>query len=307
MVSLLEMCESLKLVFVTGKGGIGKSLVSASLALKYQKLGKRVLLVQQASADHLGPLVGCTGVGHEERYPKPGLAVVNYTAAGNFKDFVVKHLKHGALFESLISNKVVHGFFTAIPGFGELMLLGRLYYAVNLAPERPDVVIVDSYASGHFMSLMTTPDAILQSGLAGPIATETARVKSFLTDKKQCGTVVVGVPEELVVSEMLDFIPQLQTKAPVAVKGVVFNRDLRMAFNGAAPETRNSVLLDQFLAERFDRQKIANELWHKLTLGSALESLQVARVPEFGFIDDPLSDFIVDHVVDPSIGERGSI
>lgn len=307
VVSLFEMCESLKLVFVTGKGGIGKSLISASLALKYHQSGKRVLLVQQAATDHLGPLIGCSGVGHEESYPKSGLAIANYTAAGNFKDFVVKHLKHGALFESLISNKVVHGFFTAIPGFGELMLLGRLFYAVNLAPERPDIVIVDSYASGHFMSLMTTPDAILQSGLAGPIATETAKVKGFLSDKKQCGSIVVGVPEELVVSEMLDLIPQLQAKAPVAVKGVVFNRDLLLALGDVTSETHSSDVLNRFLLERLERQKIANELWQKLTRSTPLESLQVARVPELGFVDDPLSALTVELVVGPSMGERGSL
>ena len=215
-------------------------------------------------------------------------------------------MKHGALFESLISNKVVHGFFTAIPGFGELMLLGRLFYAVNLAPDRPDVVIVDSYASGHFMSLMTTPDAILQSGLAGPIATETSRVKAFLADRRLCGTIVVGVPEELVVSEMLDFIPQLQAKSPVGVKGVVFNRDLSLALS-VNPGIAKSSLLDQFLVERFERQKIAADLWQKLTQGTALASLPVARIPEFGFVDDPLSDLIVERVVGHSTGERGSL
>lgn len=302
MVSLLEMCEPLKLVFVTGKGGIGKSLISASLALQFQKLGKRVLLVQQASSDHLGPLLGVHGVGHEEVYAKPGLAVVNYTAAGNFKDFVVKHLKHGALFESLISNKIVHGFFTAIPGFGELMLLGRLFYAVNLAPDRPDIVIVDSYASGHFTSLMTTPDAILQSGLAGPIATETDRVKKFLMDRKACGTVVVGVPEELVVTEMLDLISTLKAKSPVAVRGVVFNRDLSLA---DVKTHDDSSTIDKFLCERLNRQCAANDLWQKLAIGSDFANLLQTRIPEFGFIDDPLSDVIVERIVGPSNGVRG--
>lgn len=307
MNSFFEMCEPLKLVFVTGKGGIGKSLLSASLALQMQKIGKRVLLVQQASSDHLGPLLGCSGVGHEEVFARPGLSVVNFTASGNFKDFIVKHLKHGALFESIIGNKVVHGFFSAIPGFGELMLLGRLFYTLNLSPDRPDIVIVDSYASGHFMSLMTTPQAVLESGLAGPIATETKRVRDFLSNRSVCGTIVVGIPEELVVSEMLDFIPRLQAKAPVAVAGVVFNRDLSLADIDIAALRAHSDQASLFLRERLERQKLAKELWQTQVDGSGFTHLKVASIPELGFVDDPLSDQIVERITGTPRGTRGGL
>lgn len=297
--SLLDICSSLDLVFITGKGGIGKSLVSAALALKFQQMGKRVLLVQQAAADHLGPLVGAKNVGHEGVEVKTGLTVVNFTPGGNFKDFIVKHLKHGSLFETLAGNKLVHGFFTAIPGFGELMLLGRLYYALNLAPERPDIVIVDSYASGHFMSLMTTPDAVLDSGLAGPISTETHKVKNFLMDKKRCGTLIVGVPEELVVSEMLDFIPRLQAKAPVDIKAVVLNRDLT-----ATKISGTSNPASHFLNERVAKQKQAIELWKTLTRDTPMANLASISIPELGFIEDPLSDEVVDLIVGSRRGEK---
>lgn len=297
--SLIEICDSLNLVFVTGKGGIGKSLVSAALAQKFQRMGKRVLLVQQAAADHLGPLFGASNVGHEGVEVLSGLTVANFTPGGNFKDFVVKHLKHGSLFESLAGNKMIHGFFTAIPGFGELMLLGRLYYSLNLAPERPDVVIVDSYASGHFMSLMTTPDAVLQSGLAGPITTETQNVKNFLLDKKRCGTIVVGIPEELIVSEMLELIPQLLAKAPVGIKAVVFNRDLTMTAQTLA-EHKDSASL--FINERVARQKRAVELWMSMTHNTPLANLALSWIPELGFIDEPLTDDIVDRIVDNGRG-----
>ena len=282
--SFIEEVSQRKLIFVTGKGGIGKTIVAASLAKMMAQRGKRVLLVQQSAMDHVAPLFGVAAVGHEERWIAEGLGLANFTAAGNFRDFVSKHLKHGAFLDVLAKNKVVHGFFTAIPGFGELMFLGRIFYALNLASEpRPDLVIVDGFASGHFMSLMTTPDAVLDSGLAGPIMTETKRVKEFLASPA-CGILVVGVPEELVVTEMLDFIPRLTKKSPTPVIGVVFNRSL------LAQESSKMVqgnVANDFLRRARLRQEAALRYWQ--TAKSELPSIPEWKLPELGFIDEPLT------------------
>ncbi|MCX6125790.1 MAG: hypothetical protein NTV34_13740 [Proteobacteria bacterium] len=284
----LDLVQSKQLVFVTGKGGIGKSVMAASLARCAAASGQKVLLVQQAATDHLGPMFGRIGIGHEGREVLPGLMVVNFNAAGNFKDFIVKHLKHGALFESIAGNRVVLGFFKSIPGFAELMLLGRLYYTLNLAPEKPDLVIVDSYATGHFLSLMTTPQAVLQSGLAGPIMTETVKVNSFLKDESRCGILIVGVPEELVMNEMIESIPFLRARSPVQIAGIIFNRCLDL--NSVSLENSAS---EQFYARRIKIQRAAWNFWQtaglELQAGPQNSRIPVFKTPELGFIDDPLT------------------
>lgn len=295
-VPMMTALEDLRLVFVTGKGGIGKSLISAALAMRMSELGRKVLLVQQAASDHLGPLVGVKGVSHEVLAVHPHLGVANFTPGGNFKDFVTKHLKRGGVFESLAGSRLVHGFFTTIPGFGELMLLGRLYHSLQLASDRPDVIIVDSYASGHFLNLMTTPDAVIESGLAGPIVEETKNVRRFLQEQRNAGVVFVGVPEELVVSEMLDFLPKFQQLSPAAVRLVVFNRVLSMADESGieGPTTPAT----QFLAQRVLAQKSAMQTWWERSRDTGLARIAVSCVPELGFIDDPLSKTVIAQLLD---------
>lgn len=278
-----------KLIFITGKGGIGKTLLACSLAKRALSLGQRVLVVEQSAVEQVGPLLGLKGIGHEECW-SGNLGAANFTAGGNFRDFITKHLMKSSLLDMIVSNKIVHSFFTSIPGFGELMLLGRLYYAMNESPNlRPDLVIMDSYASGHFMSLMTTPDAVLKSGLAGPIVNLTTMVRNWLADERYCGTIYVGVPEELVVNETLDFLPQLISRSPVAVSAVIMNRCMTLH---SRPNPQSPAL--SFLSERVIKQ---SEALAKLNTGLAasgqLSSLRLMLVPELGSIPEPLDDLTV--------------
>ncbi len=277
-----------KLLFVTGKGGIGKSFLSASLALEARKMGLKVLVVQHASSDHLGPLFGVSHVTHEGVDVEDGLRLVNYTLAGNFRDFVVLHLKKGHLFEMLAASKVVHSFFAAIPGFAELLLLGRLYYSLNLAPSKPDLVIVDSFASGHFLSLMTTPNAVINSGLMGPVASEAKKVDDFLRDESRTGIIYVGVLEDLVVSEIVDFIPKLESQSPVKVKSIILNRHIdhpsvqeqsTWFYSRKEIQERSLAVLQQFrngLSHQPNHQRNDHGSWNCIAF------------PELGFVDEPL-------------------
>lgn len=275
-----------QLLLITGKGGIGKTLLACALAKKAQSMGRRVLVVEQSAIEQAGPLLGISPVVHEETWVG-SLGAANFTAGGNFSDFITKHLMKSSLLDIVVSNKIVHSFFTAIPGFAELMLLGRIYYAMNLAPKiRPDLIIMDAYASGHFLSLMTTPDAVLRSGLAGPIVHQTTKVRNWLADHQSCGTIYVGVPEELVVSEALEFLPQLVAKSPVAVDAVFMNRCLSPL---EGPPSGSPAHI--FWAERVAKQTEALAHYAKHVAGvHRLKDLPLACIPELGAVTEPLSE-----------------
>lgn len=293
--SPIDLALTKRLLFVTGKGGIGKTVIAASLALEANQRGKKVFIVQQSAKDHIGPLFGKENIGHELIEVLPGLCVANFNVGGNFRDFITKHLRHGSLFDVIAGNKVLHSFFKAIPGFGELMLLGRLYYTLNLAPEKPDLVIVDGYSSGHFQSLMTTPEAVLKSGLGGPILTETKRVEAFLANSRDCGVILVGVPEELVVTEMVELLGTLDKKSPTKVIGIVFNRCLERLAGEQAQKTPGPS--SDFLDRRRLAQSQAWALWTSLSQKLSLGAIPVFKVPELGFIDDPLTPEIAKKLV----------
>ncbi|MBC7658449.1 MAG: hypothetical protein H7249_01945 [Chitinophagaceae bacterium] len=222
--SLSELLSK-KLVFVTGKGGIGKSLVSSALAFEARKLGKKVCLVESSANDQLAPLFGSAPIGHQLRELSPGIFVINLNAQDNFKDFVIKHLGFAKLFEKVFTKPIVRSFIQMLPGIAELTLLGRLFYFVELDSENKfDIVIVDSFASGHFYSLMRTPDAVMQSGMSGPVIEETTRVRNFLNDRSKVGVALVTVPEELIISEALDFSQRLAKDSPATLTTIIANR-----------------------------------------------------------------------------------
>ncbi len=280
-----QLTSNRRFILVTGKGGIGKTLLSSSLALWAARSGLRVLLVEQSAVGQIGPLLGRGGIAHEENWDG-NLGLANFTAGGNFKDFITKHLMKSNLLEVLVANKMVHSFFTAIPGFAELMLLGRIYYAVNLAKDPPDLVIMDSYASGHFLSLMTTPDAVIKSGLAGPIIQQTQKVKEWLANPSQCSTIYVCTPEELVVSEALDFLPVLALRSPVKLEAVVMNRCLN---NVVGHNTDLKGAAHIFIQERITRQNRAiDTLKRGIESKDDLRNVSVICLPELGAIEEPL-------------------
>lgn len=275
-----------KLLLVTGKGGIGKSFVASIIAQRAASLGRSVLIIQSSGCDQIAPYFSIqksTSSAETEKVQRirhaGGVESINLTAEDNFREYVVKYLGQKMLYDSVFSNKVVKTFIKTIPGFAEVMLLGRLFFTCELsATPRFDHVIFDGYASGHFLSLMTTPDAVINSTLGGPLVKETSRVKDFLSDGKKSGIVFVTCPEDLVVSETLDFLPKLQSKAPPPIAAMVVNRILSLK-----PETVANPA-NQFIKDRVGKTARAMQ---DLKIG--LEALRILSVdmPVFGIREFP--------------------
>jgi anion-transporting ArsA/GET3 family ATPase len=278
-----------KLLLITGKGGIGKTLVTAALGRLAAQNGLRTLLVESSSEDQLAPLFGSPPVGHNETFVAPGLSCINLKPAENFREYVTKYLGQQKLFEKIFSHRVVQSFIKTIPGFNEIIMLGRLFYSSELAPgPRYDLIVFDGFASGHFLSLMTTPDALLNSGVGGPLSYETGRVKAFLGDAAKVGVVYIGVPEELVVSECLDFLPQLRAKAPAKLVGLIMNRAASLladgAPTGAGPATR------QYLTARLSAEAKARTILRDGLRERGFADLPRWELPEVGAVPEPLTD-----------------
>lgn len=263
-----------KLLLITGKGGIGKTFISSCIAQYAAERGRTVLIIQSVSCDQATPYF----------QQSAGVDVVNLSGEDNFREYVVKYLGQKVLYDTVFSNKVVRTFIKTIPGFAEVMLLGRMFYTCELAPEKKyDLVIFDGWASGHFLSLMTTPDAVINSTLGGPLVKETVRVREFLADGSKSGIVFVTCPEDLVVSETLDFLPKLKREAPPPIAALVVNRIILTETEGGGPA-------NGFLRERKERSAKA---LHDLHAGLAQLRVQGIDMPlfgvrEFAVIDLPL-------------------
>ncbi len=269
---------------ITGKGGIGKSLVAAALGQMVAESGRRVLVVQNAALDQISPLFGLPSVYDRVVTVQPQLDVLNIDSVANFRDYIVEYLGQRRLYDTVFSNRVVKSLINAVPGWADVMLLGRLLFECELRPQH-DLVIFDGPASGHFYNLMTTPDSVLGMSLGGPLAKETQRVKSFLSDKNKCCSVYVAVPEELVISECLDFLPRLEKISHVTLAGLFLNK---------TPPNQNSLVgaspaLDYARRSRASAAEATNSLKVGLSESSpTLRSLPIWGLPDLGFIDEPL-------------------
>ena len=279
---------------VTGKGGIGKTLTSVALAQSARALGKKVCLVESSAHDQLAPLFGASPVGHVQRELAPGISVINVNPQDNFRDFVIKHLGFAKLFEKVFTKPLVRSFIQMMPGIAELTLLGRLYYYCELDREDNfDLVILDGFASGHFLSLMKTPDAVLHSGMVGPVIEETRRVRSYIADPARCGVVLVTVPEDLVVSEALDFTARLHQETPGHLSAIVVNRCFPPLPSAAAPdsvaiEAGLSYWRDRVVAEKQSIERLQQGL-ADLAKNTSDKGWPIFRMEERGAFAEPLN------------------
>lgn len=291
---LIPELFSKKLVMVTGKGGIGKSLVSSALALEARKLGKKVCLVESTAHDQIAPLFGSKPIGHNLRELSPGIFVINLNAQDNFKDFVIKHLGFAKLFEKVFTKPIVRSFIQMLPGIAELTLLGRLFYFVELDKEDNfDIVIFDGFASGHFDSLMRTPDAVMHSGMTGPVIEETTRVRQFLGDKSKVGVALVTVPEELIISEALDFSEKLEKNSPARVSAVIVNR-LWPSLDGDVPSVPGALRTSLDYWEQQQKAQSKNLERLRSGLKSTSPDVPIYVLEERGSFSEPFDKSVME-------------
>ncbi|SMF21274.1 ArsA family ATPase [Pseudobacteriovorax antillogorgiicola] len=294
-MTLLNSLLEKKLVLVTGKGGIGKSLTAASIAQYAASQGKKVCLVESNAQEQLAPLFGQERVGHKLQELSPNLFAINLNPQDNFRDFVVLHLGFAKLFEKVFTKPLVKSFINMLPGISELTLLGRLYYFSQLDDKHNfDMVVLDGFASGHFMSLLKTPDAVLDSGMVGPVIKETKMVKDFIFDERYVSVVLVTMPENLIVSEAIDFSERFKTEIPVPHSHVIVNRCLLL---DESEEQALKSASSMELAVRYMKARLESESSSLQRLKQGLHNIyqglqkepQLLLLPDLGAVDEPLS------------------
>jgi anion-transporting ArsA/GET3 family ATPase len=218
---LLDALFSRRLVFLTGKGGVGKSVVGSAIALAARERGKRVLLVEVAApleaARLLGGPRGCAGGlsgagprgGHETEV-LPGLFTVNLDPAAVMDEYVRHVVKLEMLTRRILESPIYCRFFAAAPGLKELMVLGKIMVleeARTRFSQTPlwDLVVVDAPATGHGLAFLKVPLAASAAVPVGPIGHNARRVLAMLRDPRRTALVVVAVPEEMAVVEAVQF------------------------------------------------------------------------------------------------------
>lgn len=225
---MIERLLDRRLVLVTGKGGVGKSTLSAALALVAARAGKRVVVCEVEGPSAVAPLLGTAEI-RSGQPPRPigeGVHLAVLCPEEGIKRYLADKIRVPGVVELVFKQPVVSRFFRAAPAFSEM---GVLYTISQLLDERDaagrprwDHVIVDLPASGHAVGMLEAPFVGKRIFLAGPVRALCESIERMLIDHDLATCAVVTLPEELPVNEALELSAKLRERG-LHVEAVLAN------------------------------------------------------------------------------------
>lgn len=195
-------------VIVAGKGGVGKTTVTAVLARAAAESGRRVLVVELDGKPTLDQLL-------------PGIEVRHLSAAASLEEYLLDH-GFGRIAKRLAATGVIDVIGTAAPGIDDLVVLGKIRQLETSG--RWDVIIVDGPAAGHAITFLTGAAGLLDAAPAGPVGEQARSVAAMLRDPARCRVILVTLPETTPVNELLETTAQLRERVGVALGPVVVDQ-----------------------------------------------------------------------------------
>lgn len=210
-----------RLLFVTGKGGVGKTTIAAALGQLSASLGQRTLLCE---VDAKGNLAGAFETGpteFREREIAPGLWAMSMDTEASLREYLRLQFRLPLLSRLGPLARTFDFVANAAPGVKEILVVGKLCHEVR--ERHYDLVVVDASASGHIVGQLAAPRAIGDLVQVGPVRHQTGWMLDILSDPAQTGTVIVATPEEMPVNETIDFIAALEDEMRLTPDAVVVN------------------------------------------------------------------------------------
>jgi anion-transporting ArsA/GET3 family ATPase len=225
-----------RLLLVTGKGGVGKSTVAASLALRLASAGLRTLLCEVNAGGRLGRMLEHPGVGPEVAAVEPNLSMVDLEPDAAMREYVLSKIRLERVYRAVFENRMVRYFLRFVPALAETVMLGKVLWHVRQWPDAPggfDRVVLDLPATGHALTLLGVPQSLVSALPSGPMSSEADWMLELLTDPAITSAVLVSLPEELPVNETLELAQELRTRLRVRVGAVVLNQSVKSRFGQA--------------------------------------------------------------------------
>jgi anion-transporting ArsA/GET3 family ATPase len=229
-----------RLVVVTGKGGTGKTTVSAALGLIAARRGRRAVVCEVARQERLGSMFGAGELGHSERELAPGLWGISIDPERAKEEWLRHQLHSGALAGLLGHSRIFNYLTAAAPGLSELVTMGKVWDMAQLERRLGgasyDLAIVDAPATGHGLAMLRAPKTFADIARVGPIHRQAQRIHDFVTDPARTGVVAVALPEEMPVNETLELGGRLRREMGLELDAVVVNGLYPERFTGDEAE-----------------------------------------------------------------------
>jgi anion-transporting ArsA/GET3 family ATPase len=225
-VDPVSFLRSSRVVIVAGKGGVGKTTVTAALARLAAAEGLSTLVVEVEGKSGLAGLFGRAPLSYRESVLWPardgGAEVRGRTLTPD--EALLEYMEdHGLrrISKRLASTGAVDVVSTAVPGIKDILVLGKVKQIERSGAV--DLVIVDAPAAGHAITFLLAARSLLDAVRVGPIQAQAREVLELLTDPERCSVVLVTIPEETPVNELVETAYALEDRVGVKLGPVVVN------------------------------------------------------------------------------------
>jgi anion-transporting ArsA/GET3 family ATPase len=223
-----------RVVIVVGKGGVGKSVISASLAQRAADRGMRTVVGEMNGAETMSALFDRDPVGYEPGPLSENLDGISITARHATEEYLIRMLRFRLLYEVVFRNRYIEPFMNGVLGLSDLISIGKVMDLewlredgslgpTSKGPHRWDFVVVDAPATGHGLALLRAPRAIMEIARVGPMFNNSRMIHDLLADRDKTSVLLVTLAEEMPVAETIELARAIEDSVDVHIAGVVVN------------------------------------------------------------------------------------
>lgn len=220
----MTWAQGKKIIFITGKGGVGKSTIALACAQQQAKLGKKTLLAEMGGQSYYADLLQ-RPVQESPIGLAPNLDVVHLTGESCLREYVLHYLKLERIYKIFFENRVMRALINVAPGLREISILGKITSGIRQIgpPMEYEVIIVDCFATGHALALFRAPIGLGKVIRFGPMGEQCAQIERILKDPQYCSYQIITLLEELPVAETLELYRALKQELGVD-PGIICNK-----------------------------------------------------------------------------------
>lgn len=213
-------------IIVAGKGGVGKTAVTATMAVAASSVGLRTLVVEVEGKAGLAAMFDSEDLAYEQQELVPaggghgGVVARSLTPDDALIDYLREHGMH-RLGNRLIASGALDIVATAVPGIRDILVLGKVKQLERAGGQ--DVILLDAPAAGHAVTFLRSATGLADAVKVGPVHAQARDVLDLLGDPARCRVVLVTLPEETPVNELVQTAYSLEDEVGVALGPVVVN------------------------------------------------------------------------------------
>ncbi len=229
-----------RFLFITGKGGVGKTLISAALAVRAAQRGERTLWVEMSEAPRGGHLFADFKPQYALVPVRDHLWAMNLRVQPAIEEYLSVAFKLPLITRIIARNSLFQVLTGALPGLDSLIPLGKIWYELGRTRGRKpywDRIVLDAPATGHALAMLRFPQAALDMVKSGNVAERSREISQILSNRDLTSLIAVTTLEELPLDETRELVSVVHAETPYRFSGIVCNSVLPdIAGGGGSPE-----------------------------------------------------------------------